>query len=439
MRGTVCSMNTHAERTPLFKAGAQRLLFTAERFAEHEMANHAAAGAYAFLLSATPAVMLVLGLARAILRRLPRAVAEIEAATRGFLGPLASARSGEGFFTAGLGALALTIGVVSLVWAARLFIVTIQRALRLIHAATGRNAAVKENLLTFAVELASLVVIVAVLATGQVVRLLILDRTGTDPASASLGWTRTLVGTAPALALYLFVYLTYRLIPAERPRRKTAATTAALVIALFALIASLMDLFTNGARYELLYGVFGGLIVLLVKVYAFFTLYFYGAEYCFVAEHFDALLFGRFYRVARAARTGRLERALFMAPERLIASYARQYEAGDLVFSAGSTGREVYFVYEGEVGVYAAEAEGSGRLALLGAGELFGEMAAFLDEPRTATVRAESAATLLVLPPEIFGLFIRSDAEAARRLIDSLSARLKAANAALGGQKKNGP
>lgn len=415
-------------RAEPLKAGVQRILFSIERFGEHEMANHAAAGAYAFLLSATPAVLLVLALARSLLRPFPRAVSSIEAIVSEFLGPLASAKAVASFFSGGLGGLALAVGAVSLVWAARLFIVTIQRALRLINAASGRNRPVKENLLTFAVELLCLVAVVAVLAVAQAARLL-LERPGSGLSPALADLAGAALGAAPSLALLLFVYLTYRLIPAERPRRSSAAAAAAACLILYAAFSAAMGLAVNGARYELLYGVFSALIVLLVRVYTFFTLYFLCAEYTYVADHFDALLFGRFCRVSRAAKAGRLERALFMAPERLLGSYAQALPAGGLVFRAGEAGREVYFVYEGEVGIYAAGEGRERRVGTIGPGEVFGEMADVLDEPRTATARAEADSVLLKLPPEVFALFLRSDAEASRRLIDSLAARLKGANA----------
>ncbi|MBL8968419.1 MAG: hypothetical protein JNG85_15545, partial [Spirochaetaceae bacterium] len=94
------SANKPRRKGPL-TTGAQRFLFTAERFAEHEMANHAAAGAYAFLLSATPAVLLILGLARALLRRHPRAFAEVEGLVASFLGPLAAGGGIRDFLSSG--------------------------------------------------------------------------------------------------------------------------------------------------------------------------------------------------------------------------------------------------------------------------------------------------------------------------------------------------
>jgi len=409
------------------KGCLQKVVFTAERFGQHELANHAAAGAYAFLLSATPAVLLVIGLAMALIGRYPRILGEVTRLTLEVLGPLASQDAIGAFYRSRLGALAIGVGAISLVWAARLFIVTIQRGVRLIYSASGRNTIVKENVLTFAVELVCLVAVVMILAVSQGLELLL--EPGLVASFAAVpGVVNAMLDAVPVAILYLFVYFTYLVIPPTRPRQRTAALAALACVAAYVAFASLLQFFVNSARYELLYGVFGRLIILLVNVYTFFTLYFYGCELAYVIDHFDALLFARYYRVSRMPGVGRLERALFIEPARLIGAYARSYPKGSLVFQSGEVGRSVYFIYDGEVGIYLGERDSRRLVSTLGPGEVFGEMAHIIDEPRTATVKVESDAILLELPPDVFDLFLRADADAMRHLADSLATRLKEAN-----------
>jgi YihY family inner membrane protein len=417
-----------------FRAGCklslQEIIFAAERFGQHEMANHASAGAYAFLLSATPAVMLVMGLASTLLGRSPRILALVTGLIADALGPLGTVNSVNGFFASRLDTLAIIVGGVSLVWAARLFFVTVQRGIRLIYAASGRNKAVKDNLLIFALEFLCLVAIVAILAATEALELLFeLPRFETgDPLVESV---RAVLNTAPALALFAFVYLTYLFIPPAKPRRATVALSALLCLVAFALFSEALRAVTDSTHYQLLYGVFWRLVVLLVNVYAFFTLYFYCAELAYVRDHFDALLFGRFYRLSRAPKAGRLERRLFMDPGRLVAVYGKRFAAGETVFSEGSEGHSVYYVRSGAIGIYIKAEEGERELNRLGPNEMFGEMAAFLGETRSATARADEDSLVLELPPEAFDLVLRTDGDAMRGLADSLSARLKEANGRL--------
>jgi uncharacterized BrkB/YihY/UPF0761 family membrane protein len=129
-------------KAPRLQSVIQRMLFAAERYQEHELANHAAAGAYAFLLSVAPAILLALSFTSALFSGNPRVVAEINRLVSRFLGPLSGSVTSGAFFGHRLGILAAAIGVVSLAWAARLFAVTVQRGIRVIWAATGKKTLV---------------------------------------------------------------------------------------------------------------------------------------------------------------------------------------------------------------------------------------------------------------------------------------------------------
>ena len=69
---------------------------------------------------------------------------------------------------------------------------------------------------------------------------------------------------------------------------------------------------------------------------------------------------------------------------------------GDIIFREGEPGSELYIILEGEVAVERLDAFGASRkLATLGPGAFFGEMAIVAGAPRSATIRATSDALLL--------------------------------------------
>ena len=293
----------------------QRMLFAAERYREHELANHAAAGAYGFLLSAAPAILLALSFTSTLVGANPRVVAEINRLVARFLGPLSSSITSGAYFGHRLSFLAAAIGLVSLAWAARLFAVTVQRGIRVVWAATAKKTLVQENAMSFLIELVTLIAMVALIAAGEGAHIAARAVRGV----AGVGAARAIVDVerlVPAVALFLFTGWSYMAIPAKRPNPKAAWGSAALCFVFLLAVTEVFSLFISAARYELLYGVLGNLILLLVNVFAFFSLYFYFAELVYVADQFDALLFGRFHRLARTRRAGggvsRLERALFM-------------------------------------------------------------------------------------------------------------------------------
>ena len=410
---------------------AQRLVFALERFGNHELANHAAAGAYAFLLSAIPLVLLALGLASALLRSLPNALAEAERMVASYLGAMEVSETIKAFFSKPLGGLAAVIGALSLLYSARLLIVTIQRGIRVIWAMSGKSGVIRENLLGVLLELVVLVAVVAVLTASEAMRFLADALESGALFSLAL---RAVAGAAPPAVLLGFVYLNYRFTPTKRPPHGVAFLAALFCVLGTIGFSSVFSLVMGGARYNLLYGIFGNLIVLLVKVYFFFSLFFFFAELVYIEENFDALLFVRFQRNMRSPTVSKIERSLFGEPERLFRIFGRSYAEGEKVFSAGEGGQDAYFVRSGLIGIYKAGPNGELRLASVESGEIFGEMALIQDELRSATARADIESLVLVIPPEIFELYMKSD-DAPRSLAELLSERLRKANERFGSSR----
>ena len=80
------------------------------------------------------------------------------------------------------------------------------------------------------------------------------------------------------------------------------------------------------------------------------------------------------------------------------ATEEQRYEAGDVVVNAGDPGDALFVIMAGAVEV---ESNGN-RIAKLGLGESFGELALLDGRPRTASVRAATPARLLRLPRATF-------------------------------------
>jgi len=92
---------------------------------------------------------------------------------------------------------------------------------------------------------------------------------------------------------------------------------------------------------------------------------------------------------------------------------SRRVAADGIVFRAGEPGDVLYIVARGRLEVL-GQAPGEGRIAELGAGDAFGEMALLSGGPRTASVRALEETDLLELRREDFERLIAADPEMAR-------------------------
>jgi voltage-gated potassium channel len=97
---------------------------------------------------------------------------------------------------------------------------------------------------------------------------------------------------------------------------------------------------------------------------------------------------------------------------------ARRVAAGALICRKGDPGEQMFFVAEGEVEVATPVP------VRLGAGDFFGELALITGEPRAATVRAASSASLLVLDISDFRMLMARDGRTATAIRSEADRRL---------------
>jgi CRP-like cAMP-binding protein len=113
----------------------------------------------------------------------------------------------------------------------------------------------------------------------------------------------------------------------------------------------------------------------------------------------------------------------------------REFEPGEVVFREGDSSETCYIVREGRA--RAVRTHRAGRtitLATFGPGDIFGELALFEDERRSATVEAVQRTSVVgVLGPDMRRL-MSDHAEIAARLVIALGRRLRETNERLSRQ-----
>jgi len=107
------------------------------------------------------------------------------------------------------------------------------------------------------------------------------------------------------------------------------------------------------------------------------------------------------------------------------------YAAGDLIFSQGDLGTEMFIIQEGEVHIVKHIAQESHVLSKLEKGDLFGEMALLESAARTADAVAHTDVKALVINGARFDEMLRKNPEIAVRIIRKYSKRLREANTLL--------
>ncbi|MEI2774544.1 MAG: Crp/Fnr family transcriptional regulator [Tetrasphaera sp.] len=104
-------------------------------------------------------------------------------------------------------------------------------------------------------------------------------------------------------------------------------------------------------------------------------------------------------------------------------------ERGDELFHEGDPGDRLYVITEGKVKLGRSSSDGrENLLAILGPGEMFGELSLFDPGPRTATATAVAETQLVGLSNDALHAYLTDHPKAALTLLAALARRLRRTN-----------
>ncbi len=104
-------------------------------------------------------------------------------------------------------------------------------------------------------------------------------------------------------------------------------------------------------------------------------------------------------------------------------------ERGDVLFREGDRGDRLYVITEGKIKLGRTSPDGrENLLAILGPGEMFGELSLFDPGPRTATATAIAETQLIALGNEQLHAFLAAHPRVAATLLAALARRLRRTN-----------
>jgi CRP-like cAMP-binding protein len=105
---------------------------------------------------------------------------------------------------------------------------------------------------------------------------------------------------------------------------------------------------------------------------------------------------------------------------------------GDVLFTEGDPGERLYVILDGKIKLGATSGDGRETLlAILGPGEMFGELSLFDPGPRTATATALTDARLVGLGHDDLQPWLTGRPEVAGSLLRALARRLRRTNEAM--------
>lgn len=105
-------------------------------------------------------------------------------------------------------------------------------------------------------------------------------------------------------------------------------------------------------------------------------------------------------------------------------AFERSFQPGDTIVKQGEPGLGMYMIRSGEVEVIHRRGDHEERLATLGKGDVFGELALLTDFPRSASVCATEPTTCLVPTAWNVRAELEQSAEMANYLLKVVARRL---------------
>jgi membrane protein len=405
------------------KTHLQRLFITMQLYGSNGLANHAAASAYGFLLSMAPMLLFMAIFIFYVFKPSP---AEISALIGNipFLGSMFDENwLSTDYFSLSVPGITSIISILSIIWAGRILALSIQRGLKVIFPAKKDRNPVTDTLVTLAIEISVIaIVLVAIISSRLAMSFYkLIDFT---PHSSVMQFVTSQSGgrISYIFLLGLASFAAYLFIPVKSPRVLSAFLGSVFCAVLYFCTAMVLGFILNKARFNLLYGTLGNMIVLLVNVYFFFNFFFLGAQLANVLDSFDALLFSRF----RKSKKNSLLHRFYYPSGGNLNKYLRKYKKDDIIFSQGETAKEIFYLLDGEVEILLESSEGDVYPAdVIHSGSFFGEMGYLLSEKRTATVRTITDVSVFALPVSLFDAIIKFDHSIDRVLIKDMSRRLK--------------
>lgn len=108
-----------------------------------------------------------------------------------------------------------------------------------------------------------------------------------------------------------------------------------------------------------------------------------------------------------------------------MAALGKEYKDGEVIVRQGEPGNCMFVIQRGEVEAVTESDGRELRLRTMGANEIFGEMALFEEETRTATIRARGPVRVLTIDKKNFLGGVHEDPSLALRIVKTMSHRIR--------------
>jgi membrane protein len=314
------------------------------------------------------------------------------------------------------------IGLISLVWFSSLIFNSIETAFSLIFRTSQMRSYVRSKLLGI-----SMLPLGWAVGLSSVLLTYFMRLIRDNPYIAVGGWmTDMLVHgflftyVIPYLVMVIFFTLVYKIIPTEKLSIWNALAASALFSALMEVAKHIFTWYlANYNRYNLIYGGLDTLVIVVIWIFYVSWILLFCAE--LVASYRNRALM-LLEKAITGIANGDADSGL---NARLFRRFGRFYPWGQYICHEGEEGGEMFFILSGRVQVEKKTGETNKPIMEMGPGEYFGEMAALIESPRTASVRTLTDCDIAVIDSGTFRELIMHYGNVAVIILKEMSLRVK--------------
>jgi membrane protein len=230
----------------------------------------------------------------------------------------------------------------------------------------------------------------------------------------------------PYLVTVLFFTVLYKAIPTEKVSLKSAFIGSAIFSALMEIAKQFFTWYVASyTRYHVIFGSLEAVVILVVWAFYVALILLFCAELISSYQRRDVILLEN---VLLKPHGGRIH-----IDERLFRKFGRRYARDEYIFREGDLGRNIFYILSGRVRMEKSAGHTKKVLAEMGPGEYFGEMAALIHAPRTASARSLEESHIAVVNGDTLRSLLRESNEVSLFMLREFSKRIRHTDEALEG------
>jgi len=421
-------LKSKMERPHLVLATAWDILSDAIRnFRANGNTNQAAAISLYAMLSFIPLFILTMLLASYIFTSHPNIQNELIEKIRGFhpyiseslvsqLGPMEQKKQLLGW-----------VGIISLIWSSAMIFRAVETALNMIFRSRGRRNYVVANLLAIAMIPMGWAVGIASVGITYISTVLVRQPPLFSDEFMLLPFLYVALFSyvLPYMLPVAFFTIVYKIIPTGKVSWGSALTGAAIFSALMEIAKHFFTWYvSDNKKYNVIFGSLESVVILVLWVFYVALILLFCAELISSYQRRNLILLEKAFLKPR--------RQIMKIEERLFRKFGRMYPKDTYVFRQGDAGQEMYYILMGKMRIEKTAGQIKKVLAEMGQGEYFGEIAALIEAPRTASVQATEDSSVAVIDSDTFRSLLRESGDVSLYMLREFSIRIRQTGNALG-------